>query len=228
MIKAVIFDLDGTLLDTLSTIAYYCNRTLEYCGLEPIEEEKFKYFAGDGKKMLIHRALGYRNSDNPNMFKKAEENYDREYEGNVIGKTKPFDNILELLQDLRKNGLKIAILSNKPDNVTVMLSELMFAGLIDITHGKMEGIEVKPNPEGALMTARELGVAPEECVFVGDTNVDIKTAKNAGMKSIGVLWGFRDEKELKEAGADYIVSSPEDIIDAILKMENEKTRENKR
>ena len=225
MIKAVIFDLDGTISDTISTITHYCNVTLEYCGFEPIGEDKVKYFVGDGKKKLVHRFLAYYNADTPEMFERAERKYDSEYENDVVYETKPFDGICLLLENLRKKGLKTAVLSNKPDNVTVMLCDLMFKGLFDVCHGKREGIETKPDPQGAVLTAEELGAKPSECVFVGDTNVDIYTAKNAGMISIGVLWGFRDIDELTSAGADYIASKPEDILDIILKIENEKTRD---
>ena len=225
MIKAVIFDLDGTISDTISTITHYCNVTLEYCGFEPIGENKIKYFVGDGKKKLIHRLIGYYNADTPQMFEKAEKKYDSEYERDVVYETKPFDGICSLIAELRKNGLKTAVLSNKPDNVTVMITDIMFKGLFDICHGKREGIDTKPNPQGALLTAEELGVKPTECVFVGDTNVDIFTAKNSDMISIGVLWGFRDFDELKNAGADHIVNKPNEILDIILKIENKKTRE---
>ena len=225
MIKAVIFDLDGTISDTISTITHYCNVTLEYCGFEPIGEDKIKYFVGDGKKKLIHRLIGYYNADTPQMFEKAEKKYDSEYERDVVYETKPFDGICSLIAELRKNGLKTAVLSNKPDNVTVMITDIMFKGLFDVCHGKREGIDTKPNPQGALLTAEELGVKPTECVFVGDTNVDIFTAKNSDMISLGVLWGFRDFDELKNAGADHIVNKPNEILDIILKIENKKTRE---
>ena len=225
MIKAVIFDLDGTISDTISTITHYCNVTLKYCGFEPIGEDKIKYFVGDGKKKLIHRLIGYYNADTPQMFEKAEKKYDSEYERDVVYETKPFDGICSLISELRKNGLKTAVLSNKPDNVTVMITDIMFKGLFDVCHGKREGIDTKPNPQGALLTAEELGVKPTECVFVGDTNVDIFTAKNSDMISIGVLWGFRDFDELKNAGADHIVNKPNEILDIILKIENKKTRE---
>lgn len=217
MVKAVIFDLDGTVSDTLSTIAHYCNLTLKYLGYEPINVENFKYYAGDGKRMLLHRTLSYYNIDTPEIFEKAEKKYDSEYEKDVIFETKPFEGICEMIENLRENGIKTAILSNKPDNVTVMLVDKIYKGLFDICHGKMENIPVKPDPAGALLTAKELGVEPSDCIFVGDTNVDIKTAKNSGMKSIGVLWGFRDEDELKQAGADYIISNPREILEIIFK-----------
>lgn len=218
MIKAVIFDLDGTVSDTISTITHYCNVTLEYFGFPPLTEETVKYYAGNGKKKLVHRFLAHYNADTPEIFEKAEKKYDSEYESDVIFDTKPFDGICTVLEKIRRAGIKTAVLSNKPDNVSVMVVEKLFPGLFDVCHGKRDGIETKPNPMGALMTARELGAEPLECVFVGDTNVDIFTAKNAGMHSIGVLWGFRDLNELQSAGADYIVQKPEELFDIIMNL----------
>ncbi len=221
MIKAVIFDLDGTVSDTISTIAHFGNVALEYCGFPPIDENEYKYFAGDGKVKLLHRALAFYGADNEENFKKVEAKYDREYEADPIFETKPFDGLVRELQKLKNRGTKLAILSNKPDNVTVMVANELFGDLFCIVHGKRENIATKPDPEGTVILMEELGVTKEECVFVGDTNVDIKTAKNAGMKSIGVLWGFRDEKELQDAKADYIIEKTSQIFETILKIENE-------
>lgn len=221
MIKAVIFDLDGTVSDTISTIAHFGNVALEYCGFPAIDENEYKYFAGDGKVKLLHRALAFYGADTEENFKKVEAKYDREYEADPIFETKPFDGLVCELQKLKNRGTKLAILSNKPDNVTVMVANELFGDLFCIVHGKRENIATKPDPEGANILMDELGVKKEECVFVGDTNVDIRTAKNAGMKSIGVLWGFRDEKELFDAGADYIIEKTSQIFETILKIENE-------
>ncbi len=221
MIKAVIFDLDGTVSDTISTIAHFGNVALEHCGFPAIDENEYKYFAGDGKVKLLHRALAFHDADNEENFKKVEAKYDREYEADPIFETKPFDGLVCELQKLKNRGIKLAILSNKPDNVTVMVAKELFGDLFCIVHGKRENIATKPDPEGANILMEELGVTKEECVFVGDTNVDIRTAKNAGMKSIGVLWGFRDEKELFDAGADYIIEKTSQIFETILKIENE-------
>lgn len=220
MIKCVIFDLDGTVSDTLSTIAYYGNMALEYVGLNKIDENEYKYFAGDGRTVLLHRMLKFLNSDKEELYEKLEKKYDFEYEKDVIGKTKPFDGIIQILKDLRKNGIKTAVLSNKPDNVTVDLVKKMYPDCFDVVHGKRNGVEAKPNPQGVYMTLEELGAEPNECIFVGDTDVDIFTAKNSNMKSIGVLWGFRDENELKKAGADYIIEKPSQILEIILKMKS--------
>ena len=222
MIKAAIFDLDGTISDTVSTIAHYGNLALNFYGFPSIETEHFKYFAGNGKKVLIHRMLDFLNADTEENFLKVEKKYDSEYEKDVIFESKPFDLIPELLTKLRENGIKTAVLSNKPHNVTKMLVDKVFNGLIDVCYGKVDGVPAKPAPDGVFKVLSELSVKPEECIFVGDTNVDIKTGKNSDIISVGVLWGFRDESELLDAGADFIAQKPMDILDFILKIENEK------
>lgn len=221
MVKAVIFDLDGTVSDTLSAIAYFGNFALNSCGFAAIEKEKYRYFVGDGKKLLIHRMLAYHNADTDEAFRRVEAKYDEEYEKNPTYMTRAFPGIEGELNKLKKNGVKTAVLSNKPDNVTVMVANKLFGDLFDIVHGQREDIKTKPDPMGALSLAEELGVSVGECVFVGDTNVDIFTAKNAGMKSIGVLWGFRDLAELKNANADFIIEKTDELYDTILKIENE-------
>ncbi|MDY3928082.1 MAG: HAD family hydrolase [Clostridia bacterium] len=220
MIKAVIFDLDGTVCDSLSTIAHYGNMALEYNGFAPIPQEKYKYLVGDGKVILIHRMLKYYDADTEENYERVSKKYDCEYEKDTVFESKPFKGIPELLLKFKENGLKTAVLSNKPDNVTVPLVKQILGGLVDVCHGKRDNVPKKPDPKGVLLTAEELGVDINECVFVGDTNVDINTAKNAGIPSVGVLWGFRDEKELKDAGAECIVSNPSDIFDYVIKFKN--------
>ena len=222
MIKAVIFDLDGTVTDTLSTIAYFGNFALFTHGFKEIPEEHYKFFAGNGKKVLIERMLGFWGDYTEEEFKKVEKTYDDAYEGDPIGKTTVFDGILPLLSDLHDRGIKTAINSNKPHNVALMVLDSLFPqGSIDNIYGQIDGIPNKPDPLLALRLAKEFGVEPSECLFVGDTSVDMQTAKNAGMTAVGVLWGFREEPELKGSGADYIITNPAEILDIILKIENE-------
>ncbi len=216
MIKAVIFDLDGTLSDTIDTIAYYGNLALNTYGFGSIDTPKYKQFVGNGRDLLIHRMLTAFDADTEENYNNVGKKYDAEYEKSPLYLTAPYDKTPELISDLKSNGIKCAVLSNKPDNVTGTVVDLLFGeNTLDLCHGARAGIPIKPAPDGAILTAQELGIAPEECIFVGDTYVDITTGKNAGMKTIGVLWGFRDEKELTEAGADYIVSSPEQIYNIV-------------
>lgn len=209
--KACIFDLDGTLTDTLSSIAFYGNKALSNFGIEPIETEEYKYFLGDGRDCLIHRMLAYRNADTDENFKKVGADYDTAYENDVICLTKPFPGILRLLDDLKAHGVRLAVLSNKPDNVAVPIVEAIFKDRFDFAAGEHNGMRRKPASDGALLISQRLGVLPENCFFIGDTNVDIFTGQAAGMKTIGVLWGFRGRKELIDAGADFIASDAHDI-----------------
>lgn len=225
MIKAAIFDLDGTILDTLSTIAFFGNSALKRCGFPEIDENEYRYFAGNGRAVLIERMLKHLGADTLGNRLSVTKVYDSLYEADTKGRTKPFDGIEAAIAQLRRKGIKTAVLSNKPDNVAVSVVGSIFPSLFDTVHGGSDKFPLKPVPDGALITAAELGAKPCECVFVGDTAVDIETAQNAAMKSVGVLWGFREENELRCAGADRIIASPAQLVDAILKIENEKTRE---
>lgn len=215
MIKTCIFDLDGTLINSLPAIAHFGNTALSAYGFPIHETEKYKYLVGDGAAVLVHRMLGEYDTDE--NYKKVKAEYDRLYESDVLYDTFPYDGIKELLSNLKQNGIKIAVLSNKPHNVTSMVVTKLFGeNTFDICFGQRNNIPKKPAPDGALIICKELGCAKDEVIFIGDTNVDIRTGKNAGFTTIGVLWGFRDENELKEANADYIVSSTDKILDIVL------------
>ena len=156
-------------------------------------------------------------ADTPENFEKVGKAYDDAYEADPLYETKPYDGIIELLDKLKESGIKIAVLTNKPDNVAQDVVKLFFGDRFDLVYGQRAGVKIKPDPEAALLIAKELCADISETVFIGDTYVDISTGKNAGMRSIGVLWGFRDEEELRNAGADYIVSRADEISDIILK-----------
>ena len=216
MIKLCIFDLDGTLIDSLSTIAYFGNLALNEIGLAAIDTEEYKYFAGDGRAVLLHRMLKYHNADTPDVFEILCLAYDRGYENDPVGKTTVFDGMIDTLNELKSKNIYIAVCSNKPHNVAVEAVKSMFGDIFNAIYGLMDGNSKKPSPDTALAIADDLGIKPDECLFIGDTNVDIYTAKNANMHSCGVLWGFRDFDELNSAGAEFIVNKPTDII-AIIK-----------
>ncbi len=217
MTKLCIFDLDGTLTDTIPAISHFGNTALTKYGFPEIEPDKYKLLVGNGRDLLIHRMLDIFSADTEENFKNVGGAYDAAYEADPLYETKPYDGIIELLDNLKSNGIKIAVLTNKPDNVAQDVVKLFFGDRFDIICGERKGIKVKPDPEAALLIAKELGCTTAETIFIGDTYVDITTGKNAGMESIGVLWGFRDETELKNAGADHIVAHPSEILDIILK-----------
>lgn len=213
MYKLVIFDLDGTLVNSLEDLGNACNKALECFGYPVHDMESYRYFVGDGVPMLIRRALPESERSEENIAKvKAvfDGIYGRTY--NVC--TRPYDGIPELLERLREAGVLIAVASNKPDNFTQTIVSGMFGEIFSYVSGKKEGFEKKPSPQIALHIMEKLGVSPHDTLFAGDSAVDMQTALNAGCDSIGCLWGFRTLKELEDNKAKYIASSPEDIYNA--------------
>lgn len=207
-----IFDLDGTLLNTLPTIAHYGNSALEKFGFAKICEERYKTLVGDGRDVLIHRMLAEHGADTAENFDRVGGVYDALYEADVMYLTRPYDGIPELLRDLKAAGVRLAVLSNKPDNVVNPIAKSVFGGVFDLVRGKTPEFPTKPDPASALDICARLGCAPQHTTFVGDTSVDIKTGKNGGFYTVGVEWGFRGRDELTAAGADFIVRSAEDIF----------------
>ncbi|MCH5210586.1 MAG: HAD family hydrolase [Oscillospiraceae bacterium] len=215
-IKACIFDLDGTLTDTIRAIAHFGNTALAAYGMDGVSIEDYKIYVGDGRDKLIHRLLKARNADTPEMFRNVCAVYNENYEKDWLYDTNVYDGIRELLERLKENGVKIAVCSNKPDNVVRFVLDSFFGkDYFDAVSGIIDGMPTKPDPYTALKIAESLNVKPEECLFLGDTNVDIFTAKNAGMTSVGVLWGFRTQTELVQAGADYIAPVPNVILQLV-------------
>ncbi len=216
MIKLCIFDLDGTLLDTLGTISYYGNEALKKCGIEPILKEDYKYHVGQGIYNLIKNMLNAKNCCTEENFNKVFKIYDDAYNSNTTYKTEVYDGIKELLDNLKRDGIKIAVMSNKPDFATKSVAYDFFGrGYFDIVLGQRENIAIKPDPYSVIEIINKLDVSKEEVIYIGDTSVDMKTGKNAGLNTVGVLWGFRDEKELTESGADLIISNPNELYEYI-------------
>lgn len=205
--KAVVFDLDGTLIDSLTDIALCMNEALKEFGYKPHKIEAYKKFIGEGSFILTKNALPKQthNEQISNVFRRFIEIYEASNHNN----TKPYDGIYYLLTKLSHTKLKLGILSNKPHKFTKQF-EAEYFNHYDFkeVHGQKEGVPAKPNPIAALDIAKSFNIKPEEIFYVGDTCVDIQTAKNANMKSIGVLWGFRTKEELEVQGADYIVKDP--------------------
>lgn len=212
-VKVCIFDLDGTLTNTLNAIAHFGNLALGANGLPPLPTENYKTYVGDGRDTLIHRILAAHNADNDEMFIKVRDVYDEGYESDYLYDTDAYYGIRELLGELKQRGVKLAVCTNKPDNVAHFVVNTIFGeDTFDVIMGVIDGKPVKPDPYGALKITEILNVSPEECLFMGDTNVDMLTAQNAKIRSVGVLWGFRDRAELESAGAHYIVSKPSEIL----------------
>ncbi len=216
MIKAVLFDLDGTLVDSLESISSASNKVLKELGLKELPKENFKYYCGDGAKELVRRFLHDGGDEDGQFFDKAYALYQEIFKEDCTYKVTVFDGIKDLLIKLKEKEIKLAVVSNKPHARTLDVVNTLFGEhVFDVVIGQREGIDKKPDPAGALEVARVLGVLPEECAFVGDTNVDMQTGTNAGMLRIGVLWGFRTKEELVENGADEIVRNPVQIVEKI-------------
>ena len=219
MIKACIFDLDGTILDTLESVAKAGNHMLTELGFPAQPVSDYRYYCGDGANKLVERTLikvgGYtrENYETGCMLNRKFLAKDPSY------KVRPYDGITRNIMILKQDGVKCAVFSNKPDEACVSAVEGAFGkGFFDCIRGQRKGYPLKPDPAGAIEVARELGAEPDECLYFGDTWTDMQTGNNAGMVTVGVLWGFRDRKELEENGAQYIIEHPDEFIDLYEKL----------
>ena len=210
--KGIIFDLDGTILDTINDITDGLNGACDKCGLTHFTNEDAKYLAGSGVDVLVQRCLAKKNAS-IDLFDSFKKNYLESYEKCRANKTKVFDGLLEVLDELKENGIKMAVFSNKPDCDTQAIIKNYFKeGYFDIVLGKKDGVRIKPYPEGSYPILENFGLPKEEILYAGDTSVDMDTATNIGLDSIGVLWGFIKEDELREHGAKFIISNPKEIL----------------
>ncbi len=214
--RACIFDLDGTLANTLDSIAYFSNAALQKCGYGTIPAETYRTIVGDGADMQVRRMLDRvagKGAYSEEEFRKVREIYGALYGAEPTRLLRQYAGMPETVRGLRRNGVKTAVLSNKPDAWTKAIVGFLFPqGSFDLCWGQRPGLPRKPSPEGALRIARELGVAPRDCLYIGDTNTDMKTGAAAGMDTAGALWGFRDRKELEENRAVYVLKEPEEIV----------------
>lgn len=214
MKKAVVFDLDGTLSDSLDSITISANKAIGAFGFAPYERERYKYFVGDGADELLRRCLIHDGDTELAYFDRVREEYQKVFEEYCMYHVKPYDGIRKVLSELKKRGVKIAVLSNKPHPRTLdVIYDLFGEGYFDCVQGQKPEVERKPSPEGVFAISRELGIAVEDMLYVGDTGTDMKTGTGAGAYTIGVLWGFREREELEEHHADAIISHPMELLD---------------
>ena len=214
MIKAVLFDLDGTLVNSLADLANSVNFALSKHSFPTHPIEKYKYFVGDGMVKLIERAIPENLSDE-NAFQIVFEDFMSHYRKHFMDKTLPYDAIEALLKALKEMGMKTAVVSNKLHEMTLQVVENLLDFDFDYITGKRDGFPTKPDPRLTEIVMQSLNVTACECVFIGDSGMDMSVAKNVNCKGVGVLWGFRTEEELRRNGADYIVSNPNEILDII-------------
>jgi phosphoglycolate phosphatase len=233
--RAVLFDLDGTLADTLADLANAVNHALTTLGLPTHPLSAYRYFVGDGARNLIHRALP---ADRQDLLEPALALMRTHYDGHCFDETKLYPGIPELVTELHRRDLKLAVVSNKPDEFTKRMIAHYFGNLCSrepargavpssaasrlaataspfaAVRGHLAGTPLKPDPTAPLQVAATLGIPPAQWLYLGDTNTDMQTAVNAGMYPVGVLWGFRERAELEAAGAQRIIAQPADLLNS--------------
>lgn len=214
MIKLVILDLDGTAVDTLESLAYTSNRVMRSLGLQEMPSDHFKYYAGDGAENMLRRCM--KDAGDPEALKLAEALtiYKEEFKTGCTHQVKPYEGLPEVFTRFREQEVSLAICTNKAQPYAeAVIHKVYGKELFQIIMGEGSGYPRKPNPEGVLHIAQQLGVKPEECLYVGDTNTDMKTGLAAGMYTVGVTWGFRPRSELESFAPHRIIDRPEELLD---------------
>lgn len=211
--SAVIFDLDGTLLDTLQDLCDSTNYALALHGLPPRSLEEVRRFVGNGVGLLIRRAVPA--GTDPALEARCLANFRAHYLHNMEHRTAPYPGIPELLDGLKQAGIKLAVVSNKFDGAVKGLCRAYFGGQVDVAIGEFPGVARKPAPDTVFRALEELGARPAGAVYVGDSEVDIETARNAGLPCLSVGWGFRDADFLRQQGAELILPSPAALLDLL-------------
>lgn len=212
--RACIFDLDGTLCDSVESIAWSGNHMLADLGMRQASLEDYKIFVGDGVDVLMRRLLRFGGDSEAARFEEAKRLYTGYFKEGCLYNVKAYPGIPEVLARLKEQGAKLAVLSNKPHENTVNVIKKVFGlDLFDLVQGQSELFPRKPAPDGALYLAGSLQAAPEECLYIGYTGTDMKTGRAAGMYTVGVLWGFRDRQELVRDGADCVIADAAELAD---------------
>ena len=210
-IKCAVFDLDGTLLNTARTIRHYLNLTLVKYNLPGVSLEETKRMVGNGARMLITRAMGERAAD-VGLYNAVFRDYNEVYDTNPYYLTEPYGGIVEMLAELKEQGIILAVLSNKPDTAVKGAVTHFFGGIFTAVSGEKEGVPLKPNPTSLLNMLSDLGVTPEQTAYIGDSEPDVEIAKAANIAyPMAVTWGFRTREQLIKSGAENIIDNPPDI-----------------
>ena len=211
--SAVIFDLDGTLLNTLEDLADSMNAALTQLGWPPYSVESYQYFVGRGLDNLVRQALPANEQQSSFSFKKLRIAMQKEYSIRWKNKSRPYEGVEVLLNELTNRHIPLAILSNKPDSFTQnCATQLLSHWKFTIVRGNRPKTPLKPDPTSALEIAQKMNLNSSTIFFVGDTDIDMKTAVNAGMIAVGATWGFRSAKELVESGAHHLIDKPADLL----------------
>ena len=211
-ITTCIFDLDGTLLNTLDSITYYINKVFESHGMAPLTAAEVRRALGGGALKLISATCALRGVEDEDAVLQILSEYKTAYNSAPEYLVEPYGGIISMLEEMKSRGLKLAVVSNKPDFATGELVRHYFGDLIDVCLGARDGLPLKPAPDGILEAMRMLGTAPDECAFIGDGDTDVLAARAAGAAlQISVLWGFCDRDELFELGAQHFAESASDV-----------------
>ena len=218
--RAAVFDLDGTLLNTLADLADSGNELLASYGMAPHPEPAFRYFVGNGSRKLMERILP---GKSPEQIDEALARYKAIYEKHLTAKTTPYAGISETLSALKARGVRMAVCTNKHISAAEALIRKYFpADTFDAFEGDRPGVPRKPDPAHVRIVLEKMGVMPEETVYLGDSGVDMQTAVNAGALPVGVLWGFREKDELMENGAQILLSKPSELLEKVDFVKNER------
>lgn len=213
MYRACIFDLDGTLTNTLDSLTYSVNAAMRELGMPEITREQCRLFVGNGSRVLLEKTLAAGGDEKLEKLPAAMEAYGRIFDENCTYRVTPYEGVPQMIEELKLKGFRLAVLSNKPDRQAVHVVEEIFGkGKFDLIRGQREGVPRKPDPTAALAIASALGVTPGETLYIGDSEVDAATGKAAGMRTVLVSWGFRSMDVLKAAGVKDIVDSARDIV----------------
>lgn len=216
--KLIAFDVDGTILDTLDSIIHVLNETLYANGFYKVDDKEYiRKALGYGSYYLIEQALifPYNHFYDKNVTKQVLQDYLKRYMADDASLTKPYEGVVDLIKELKEEGYKVIAYSNKPDSVLKPLMKEKFGDVFDDVLGQVEGKAPKPNPEILLNMLDRIGISKDDAVYIGDSDVDVETARNAGMKMIAVTWGFRDRDFLEKLNPDYIVDNTKELKEAI-------------
>ena len=212
--QTAVFDLDGTLLDTLEDLYLATNAALESHSLPRRSRDEVRMFVGNGVEMLIRRAVPAGTDEETTLAVLAD--FKTTYAAICEDHTRPYDGILNMLRALREKGIRVAVVSNKFDAATKQLCEKYFGDLVEVAIGERAGVRKKPAPDTVYEALKELGSTAEGAVYIGDSDVDIETARNCGMPCISVTWGLRDKDFLLQSGAEFLVDTPERLLGVII------------
>ncbi|MDR1800847.1 MAG: HAD family hydrolase [Lachnospiraceae bacterium] len=214
--KAAIFDLDGTLINTLESLAYSMGNTLKSLGLKDIPKEKCREFIGSGARLFIERSLEWAGDKDLSLIEKAEKEYFKIFDVYCTYKLEAYQGITALLEKCKEDGMKLAVFSNKPHNMSIKSVESVFGnGTFDFILGQQDGKARKPHPDGIYEILETLEVDIKDAIFIGDSEIDMQTGHNAKIKTVGVTWGFRSVEDLMKENPETLVNSTEELSEIL-------------